>query len=162
MRQARLSIELRTNSGSIGMQSLVDFREETIRVVRKELKPNERIRLNLDNADPRSVAFLVINARFPCSMLIGGETISLGGSVAGDFGLLYCRRGDESMGVTPWPDGLSTIDAIEVVNDDTRLNRVEILFADGDPVPAEPVEPDDATASDDVSASETDTVPDIA
>lgn len=129
MKQARLSIELRSADGSIGCQSIIDYDETTSRFVRHDLKPGEEWTVPLIQTRCNHVAMFAAQSRYASEIQIGTQTTILEGEKSGDFAAIFARRGNEFFGAPPWAPMQPSFSSVTFRNLSDKLNRVDLLIA---------------------------------
>jgi len=136
--QAGITIEVRCPRGSVAFQSHVAVADESIRFVQKELLPGQVWTWKHAGILPADIALFAAQTQKQALFSINGTDTLLEGQGTTDFGMIFARRGLETIGTLPFEGELFLL---TVTNLSEKLNRIEILIAEKDAETAAGVSP---------------------
>lgn len=129
-----LTVELMSPRGSVAFQSQVPVADESIRTVRKELKPGKVWRWQLAIPRERIAVFAAQSMGECCVAFNAGDVfdesffkLTLEGQNTTDFGIMFARRGEDTFGSLPFEG-----DLVDVVfwNVSDKKNRVDVFVGE--------------------------------
>jgi len=122
-----ISVEVRCPQGSVSFQSHVDCDAESIKNCRKELVPGQVWTWKFLEIPADKISFLAIQSQDKVTIEINGTETLLEGQKTTDFGIVYARRGSETLGDLPFDGDLSQI---TVRDESGKKNRIDIILGE--------------------------------
>jgi len=144
-----ITVQVRCPLGDVAFQSAIDAVDESIVMIRKELKPGETWVWKTLPIEPQKLAFFAAQSQQPTIININGQETVLEGQLTTDFGIFFARRGDETLGQLPFS---GTLTEVRVTNDSQLKSRIDLML--GQCPELEPL--DDSEPADSSDAEEDD------
>lgn len=120
-----ITVQVRCSRGDVAFQSAIDAVDESIVVIRKELKPGETWIWKTLPIEPGKLAFFAAQSQQPTIININGQETVLEGQLTTDFGIFFARRGDETLGQLPFS---GTLTEVRVTNDSQLKSRIDFML----------------------------------
>lgn len=144
-----ITVQVRCSRGDVAFQSAIDAVDESIVMVRKELKPGETWVWRTLPIESEKLAFFAAQSQQAAVISINGQETVLEGQLSTDFGVVFARRGDETLGQLPFS---GTLTEVRVTNDSQLKSRIDFML--GQCPEPEPIEESEPVASDESEAED--------
>ncbi len=120
-----ITVQVRCSRGDVAFQSAIEAIDESIVMIRKELKPGETWIWKTLPIEPDKVAFFAAQSQQAAVITINGQETVLEGQLTTDFGIFFARRGDETLGQLPFS---GTLTEVRVTNDSQLKSRIDFML----------------------------------
>lgn len=120
-----ITVQVRCSLGDVAFQSQIDAVDESVVMIRKELRPRETWIWKTLPIEPGKLAFFAAQSQQATIITINGQETVLEGQLTTDFGVFFARRGDETLGQLPFS---GTLTEIRVTNDSELKSRFDFML----------------------------------
>lgn len=130
-----ITVQVRCSRGDVAFQSAIEAIDESIVMIRKELRPGETWIWKTLPIEPDKLAFFAAQTQQPTVITINGQETVLEGQLTTDFGIFFARRGDETLGQLPFS---GTLTEVRVRNASQLKSRIDFMLGQcPDPEPVD-------------------------